>query len=61
MPRYEYVCAKCDLRFELVRPMSQAGEGASCPQCHSNARRVFSTFGSQIKDMSELPSSWRKT
>jgi len=44
MPIYEYVCLNCNLKFELLRALSQADKGASCPRCHSIARRVFSSF-----------------
>jgi len=50
MPIYEYVCPGCDLRFELLRPLSQADEGASCPHCHNSAERILSTFCSRSKD-----------
>jgi len=50
MPIYEYVCSDCNLKFELLRPLSQASQGASCPRCHNNAKRAFSTFSSFTKD-----------
>jgi len=50
MPIYEYVCPDCDLKFELLRPLSQANEGASCPQCQSTAKRILSAFCSVSKD-----------
>jgi putative FmdB family regulatory protein len=43
MPIYEYVCPKCSLKFELKRPFSEASEDAPCPQCHTSAKRVFSS------------------
>ncbi len=46
MPVYEYVCPDCGLKFELLRPLSQASEGASCPRCHNSAERIFSVFAS---------------
>ncbi len=41
MPIYEYECKKCLLRFELKRRFSEDGSGF-CPQCGSEARRLFS-------------------
>jgi len=41
MPIYEYECVKCSLRFELKRQFSEDGSGF-CPQCGSEARRLFS-------------------
>ncbi len=56
MPIYEYVCPGCDLKFELLRPLSQAGEAASCPRCQQSAGRVLSTFASFSTDESGLTS-----
>lgn len=46
MPIYEYHCPSCDHKFEFRRPMSEATAPASCPQCHSGARRTLSVFAS---------------
>ncbi len=46
MPLYEYVCSKCGLEFELLRPLSEAEKGAPCPCCHTNAERKLSKFAS---------------
>lgn len=47
MPIYEYFCFKCELEFELKRPLSDAGEPAPCPQCGSLAQKLVSGFGSK--------------
>ena len=57
MPIYEYVCPGCEFKFELLRPLSQANEAASCPRCHKSAERVLSTFACFSKDESGLTSS----
>jgi len=57
MPIYEYVCPKCDLKFDQLRRLSQADEEASCPRCQNTAKRVLSTFCSFSKDESGLTSS----
>jgi len=57
MPVYEYVCSDCGLKFELLRPLSQASDGASCPQCQHEAQRILSTFACFSKDESGLSSS----
>ncbi len=44
MPVYEYCCPECGLKFELLRPMSQVNEDASCPRCNNGAKRVLSSF-----------------
>ena len=56
MPIYEYVCSDCDLKFELLRPLSLATEGASCPHCQQDAGRILSTFASFSRDESGLSS-----
>ncbi len=43
MPIYEYACASCGHRFELLRPMAQADAPAICAACKSQAKRVVST------------------
>jgi len=57
MPIYEYVCSDCNLKFELLRLLSQVNKGASCPRCHNTAKRILSTFASFSKDESGLTSS----
>jgi putative FmdB family regulatory protein len=49
MPIYEYVCSDCKQKFELLKPMSQAGKGASCPKCGGKAQRVLSRFCSHAE------------
>lgn len=44
MPIYEYSCPDCKLKFELLRPLSQANEAAFCPQCHGKVNRILSSF-----------------
>ncbi len=41
MPIYEYECFCCLHRFELKRSFGENGP-VSCPQCGSNAQRIFS-------------------
>ena len=40
MPIYEYQCENCSCRFELKQSFSDNPIG-TCPQCMSNARRIF--------------------
>ena len=40
MPLYGYACDICG-DFELLRPMAAAGSAAECPDCGSQARRLF--------------------
>jgi putative FmdB family regulatory protein len=43
MPIYEYVCGKCKNKFELLRPFNRSQEGAECPKCHGESKRILST------------------
>lgn len=47
MPIYEYQCPSCGREFELMRPMSQAGETAPCPNCGTGSERLVSVFASK--------------
>lgn len=44
MPIYEYICSQCEQKFELLKTMSQSGEGVPCPKCGGKAGRVLSSF-----------------
>ncbi len=47
MALYEYKCAECEERFDLMRSMSAANESAECPECGSSeSRRLISNFAS---------------
>src|SRR5919205_4684542 len=55
MALYEYKCADCEDRFDLMRPMSEADEPAECPECGSTeSRRVISNFASITPGASAL-------
>ena len=44
MPLYEYYCTECDLKFDLLQRMNEAGKSALCPSCHQKAEQVISPF-----------------
>jgi len=45
VPLYEYRCASCGSRFEVLRRMGQGSEGITCPQCgQAKVEKEFSTF-----------------
>ncbi len=46
VPLYEFKCKECDDTFEVRRPMSEAGDPATCPQGHDGAVRLLSVFAS---------------
>ncbi|MET8834649.1 zinc ribbon domain-containing protein [Micromonospora sp. NPDC004540] len=43
MPRYDFRCRACGDTFEVNRPMSEAGQPASCPQGHADTVKLLST------------------
>ena len=57
MPIYEYVCASCDNKFEMLRPFSRADEATECPKCGKKAERALSTICCFSKDESGATSS----
>jgi len=45
MPIYEYRCAACDHRFEIIQRLGEGPEGLSCPGCGTpRLEKIFSTF-----------------
>lgn len=45
MPIYEYVCIDCGETFELLRPMQQADDQATCQSCGGErTNRAISVF-----------------
>jgi putative FmdB family regulatory protein len=42
MPVYQYLCPKCNLKFELKQSFSDDSI-VTCPKCQNGARRLFST------------------
>jgi len=47
MPLYEYACAECGHRFEILQRLGEGAEGLSCPKCDAaRVEKQFSTFAS---------------
>src|ERR671916_446675 len=58
MALYEYKCAGCEERFDLMRPMGAADDPAPCPECGSeDSRRMISNFASITPGASALPTN----
>lgn len=57
MPIYEYVCPSCDLKFEMLRPMSRANDKAKCPECKTDSERVLSIFACCSTDETGMTSA----
>ena len=41
MPTYQYLCPKCNLKFELKQTFSDESV-VICPECRNGAQRLFS-------------------
>jgi len=51
MPIYEYSCAGCGQKFEVLHrgPLSKRGDQPKCPACGSdNVTRLLSTFSARV-------------
>jgi len=49
VPLYEYRCAACGSRFELLRRLGQGSEGLACPECgQGDVEKEFSTFAGSV-------------
>lgn len=48
MPYYDFACDGCGSVQELRRPMVQAGDPASCPECGAALRRLYDTLGTAV-------------
>ncbi|MGF1471321.1 MAG: zinc ribbon domain-containing protein [Rubrobacteraceae bacterium] len=58
MALYEYKCAECEERFDVMRPMSESDAPAECPECGSNeSQRVISNFASITPGASAVSSN----
>lgn len=57
MPLYEYDCAECKARFELLVATTQDADRARCPKCGSRkTERILSTFAAHSgKPSAALP------
>ncbi len=57
MPIYEYLCSKCQCKFELLRAMSHSEDKAQCPGCGSEAERAPSRFTSKSEGLPDFVGS----
>ena len=56
MPLYEYRCADCGKRFEILQRLGETGEGLICPSCgHSKLAKQFSTFAAATASSDSAP------
>jgi putative FmdB family regulatory protein len=43
MPTYAYRCRECTETFEVLRPMSESGAPARCPEGHEDTVKLLTT------------------
>jgi putative FmdB family regulatory protein len=43
MPTYAYRCRECSESFEVMRPMSESGAPAACPDGHADTVKLLTT------------------
>jgi putative FmdB family regulatory protein len=49
LPLYEYRCAGCGHRFEVLQRVGQGAAGLDCPQCGKDSvEKEFSTFAGAV-------------
>ncbi len=48
MPRYEYQCNECGVRFERVQRFDEAPL-TECPECHGEVHRLIGPVGVVFK------------
>jgi putative FmdB family regulatory protein len=59
MPLYDYECGKCAHKFEMRRSYSE-GAKAQCPNCQSEADRVFAPVPIVFKGSGFYVTDYRK-
>lgn len=48
MPLYEYFCADCQAKFELLMPFTRTSEDVVCQTCHgAHVRKLLSVFAAR--------------
>jgi putative FmdB family regulatory protein len=55
MPLYDFRCPKCELEFEVSRPISRATDPAFCPLDGSASERVFTMPMTFVKSDPNAP------
>ena len=59
MPVYDYECGQCAHKFEQRRSFSE-GANATCPQCSSEAKRIFAPVPIVFKGSGFYVTDYRK-
>lgn len=59
MPIYEYVCTRCDHRFERLQPVGSPPE--PCPRCGGATRRLLGTVGLVFRGSGFYTTDYRRS
>lgn len=57
MPIYEYLCEKCNYRFERLVAGMRNSDAPDCPKCGSRTKRMLSVFAAHTKESTPCGSS----
>ncbi len=55
MPIYEYICDKCQTRFDLRLSIAQSNCTAICPVCYTEGRKVITSFAAKTGSYLQPP------
>lgn len=59
MPIYEYLCTRCDHRFERLQPVGSPPE--PCPRCGGTTRRLLGTVGLVFRGSGFYTTDYRRS
>ncbi len=59
MPIYEYLCTRCDHRFERLQPVGSPPE--PCPRCGGATRRLLGTVGLVFRGSGFYTTDYRRS
>jgi putative FmdB family regulatory protein len=55
MPKYDFVCTKCNHVFEIDKKMNEIKEHELCPRCNYMASRIWNV----VNDIWKCPDSYK--
>lgn len=59
MPIYDYLCTRCDYRFERLQPVGSPPE--PCPRCGGTTRRLLGTVGLVFRGSGFYTTDYRRS
>ena len=55
MPIYEFICSKCELKFEKIYSKINDTKKEPCPMCNSESNKVVSMVNHRFADPTSIP------